>query len=333
MAGKRQTNTEYPGAREQIMKRVVRIATRKSPLAIWQATYVKEQLETKYPEMEIKLHSMLTTADKMLSTPLSKIGGKGLFVKELEKAMLDHSADLAVHSIKDMPSELPEGLLLGVILKREDPRDAFVSNQYASLQALPKAAIVGTSSLRRKAQILAMRPDLIIKSLRGNVGTRLQKLDAGEFDAIILAAAGLKRLNFEARIKTYFSIDEMLPAAGQGAIGIECRKEDSFILQRLSFLNDSLTHYSVMAERTLNQQLGGSCQFPIATYAQIKDGILSLKGLVSNKKGDIILRTTQEGPFSQAIDIGLKAANHLIEQGARELLQAVLRDQCDDTGD
>jgi hydroxymethylbilane synthase len=305
---------------------IIRIATRKSPLALWQAHFIKERLCLKHPGIEIELYGMLTTADKMLAIPLNKIGGKGLFVKELEKAILEHRADMAVHSIKDMPTVLPDGLSLAVVCQREDPRDVFVSNKYASIKDLPTGAILGTSSLRRKAQLLAIRSDLTITSLRGNINTRLQKLDDNQYDAIVLAAAGLKRLKFEDRIRSYFSTEEMVPAAGQGAIGIECRLSDTTLLNRIRFLKDDNTYYAVTAERVLIEQLGGSCQFPIAAHAVVKNDTLCLTGVVSNSIGSTILCTKKYGPIKEARKIGLLAAEDLNRQGAGALLQEMLRE-------
>ncbi len=307
------------------MVQSVKIATRKSPLALWQSNFVRERLEAQHSGVEITLLSMLTTADKMLTTPLNKIGGKGLFVKELETALLEHRADMAVHSIKDMPALLPEGLTLAVICKREDPRDAFVSNHYSSLSDLPAGAIIGTSSLRRKTQLLAMRPDLLVKPLRGNVNTRLEKLDKEEFDAIVLAAAGLKRLDKEEQITSYFDLDEMVPAAGQGAIGIECRIEDKNTQALVHFLNDAETSYAILAERAINYRLGGSCQFPIAAHAVVKQDRLSLTAVVGDLCGERIIRTHKNGPLREALDIAEEALEDLIKQGALELLQKVMK--------
>jgi hydroxymethylbilane synthase len=306
------------------MRMTVRIATRKSPLAIWQANYVKKRLLLLHPDLTVEVMGMLTTADKMIATPLHQIGGKGFFVKELEKAILEHQADIAVHSIKDMPSELPDGLELAAILPREDPYDVFVSNKYLTIFDLPQGGLLGTSSLRRKTQALAMRQDLNIKSLRGNVGSRLKKLDQEKFDAIILACAGLKRLGLEHRIKSNFNLNQMLPAAGQGAIGVECRYKDERVLNLLSPLNDQNTWDAVTAERIVSERLGGGCQFPIACYASIHHENLSLQALVSNFDGSKILRTTQQGSRHLFKEVALSAANDLITQGALELLQQKL---------
>jgi hydroxymethylbilane synthase len=306
------------------VKKTIRIATRKSPLALWQANYVKDLLQNSHPELEIELMGMLTVADKMLVTPLNKIGGKGLFVKELEHAILEHRADIAVHSIKDMPIELPDGLQLAVICKREDPRDVLVATNYQSLLDLPSGSILGTSSLRRKAQALAIRPDLMVKPLRGNVGTRLQKLADGEFDAIILAAAGLKRLQLESKIKMFFNVEQMLPAAGQGAIGIECREDDEFVKTLLQPFDDPITRFEILSERIITAQLGGSCQLPVAAHGQCVDDLLTLKALVAYPNGIHIIRTQKSGPKQFAEQIGLAAAEDLIAQGARELIATVL---------
>lgn len=304
----------------------LRIATRTSPLAMWQANFVKEEINKIFPELLIEFVGIVTTADKMLSIPLTKIGGKGLFVKELETALLENKADIAVHSIKDMPMTLPAGLTLGVVCKRDDPRDAFVSDKYTHFAALPKNAIVGTSSLRRQAQLLAKRSDLTIKNLRGNVGTRLGKLDANEFDAIILAAAGLKRLNESSRINDYLSTDDMLPSAGQGAIGIECRENDEDILKIIATLEDSETRTCILAERTLTTELGGSCQVPIASYAKINNNMLIFKGLVARPDGSLIIRsaTTVEANHNNAIKAGHQVAEDLTNQGALTILQEIL---------
>ncbi|MFZ2320968.1 MAG: hydroxymethylbilane synthase, partial [Pseudomonas sp.] len=247
--------------------REIRIATRKSALALWQAEYVKACLEQAHPGLLVSLVPMVSRGDKLLDAPLAKIGGKGLFVKELETALLDNEADIAVHSMKDVPMDFPEGLGLFCICEREDPRDAFVSNTFASLDELPAGSVVGTSSLRRQAQLLALRPDLKIHFLRGNVNTRLAKLDAGEYDAIILAAAGLIRLGFGARIRASISVEASLPAGGQGAVGIECRSADAEIHALLAPLHHRETALRVTAERALNKHLNGGCQVPIACYA------------------------------------------------------------------
>ena len=302
------------------MDRPLIIATRKSPLALWQAYHVKDLLQSHHPDLDVELLEMSTRGDKILDTPLAKVGGKGLFVKELELAMLDGRADIAVHSMKDVPMEFPEGLALTTIVKREDPRDAFVSNDYQSIAELPAGAIVGTSSLRRQCQIKAARPDLTIRDLRGNVGTRLGKLDAGDYDAIILAAAGLKRLEMPERIKAFIEADEILPAAGQGAVGIECRENDADIQALLLPLNDSATSIRVTAERAMNRRLMGGCQVPIGAYATISDDVLDLDGLVGATDGSSILRQQVTGSTSQPEELGIRLAEQLLGDGAQALL-------------
>lgn len=276
--------------------REIRIATRKSALALWQAEYVKARLEQAHPGLLVTLVPMVSRGDKLLDAPLAKIGGKGLFVKELETALLDNEADIAVHSMKDVPMDFPEGLGLYCICEREDPRDAFVSNTFDSLEALPAGSIVGTSSLRRQAQLLARRPDLQIRFLRGNVNTRLAKLDAGEYDAIILAAAGLIRLGFEDRITSTISVDDSLPAGGQGAVGIECRSADVEIHALLAPLHHADTADRVVAERALNKRLNGGCQVPIACYAVLEGDQLWLRGLVGQPSGGTLLVADARAP-------------------------------------
>ncbi|HID4613718.1 TPA: hydroxymethylbilane synthase, partial [Pluralibacter gergoviae] len=263
-----------------MLDKILRIATRQSPLALWQAHYVKERLEAHHPQLQVELVPMVTRGDVILDTPLAKVGGKGLFVKELELALLEGRADIAVHSMKDVPVAFPQGLGLSVICERGDPRDAFVSNHYASIDALPAGSIVGTSSLRRQCQLAASRPDLVIRSLRGNVGTRLGKLDAGEYDAIILAVAGLQRLGLESRIRQPLSPEQSLPAVGQGAVGIECRMDDERTLALLAPLNHPETAVRVTAERAMNTRLEGGCQVPIGSYAELIDGDVWLRALV-----------------------------------------------------
>lgn len=299
---------------------LIKIATRKSPLALWQAEHVAKLLKTTHPSLNIELVKMVTQGDKILDTPLAKIGGKGLFVKELEQGMLNGDADIAVHSMKDVPAQLPEGLEIGAILFREDPRDAFVSNTYSNISDLPQGAVVGTSSLRRQCQLLEMRPDLQIKSLRGNVNTRLQKLDDGDYDAIILAAAGLIRLGFEARIKFALPVNTMLAAIGQGAIGIECRQDDVATKALIECLHDKPTAIRVRAERAMNFTLEGGCQAPIAGHARIKDNILRLHGLVAEPDGSVMITEQLEGPIEEAEQIGITVANRLLASGAKDIL-------------
>ncbi|MEJ5041238.1 hydroxymethylbilane synthase [Pseudomonas sp. B21-036] len=303
--------------------REIRIATRKSALALWQADYVKARLEQAHPGLVVTLVPMVSRGDKLLDAPLSKIGGKGLFVKELETALLEQEADIAVHSMKDVPMDFPEGLGLFCICEREDPRDAFVSNTYASLDALPAGAIVGTSSLRRQAQLLTRRPDLEIRFLRGNVNTRLAKLDAGEYDAIILAAAGLIRLGFEDRITASISVDDSLPAGGQGAVGIECRTTDAEIHALLAPLHHADTADRVVAERAMNKHLNGGCQVPIACYAVLEGEQLWLRGLVGEPAGGLLLSAEARAPRADADALGVRVAEDLLNQGAEDILKAV----------
>lgn len=304
---------------------LVRIATRKSALALWQANFVKAELEAAHPGLQVELVPMSTQGDKILDTPLAKIGGKGLFVKELETAMLEGRADIAVHSMKDVPVDFPEGLMLHTICQREDPRDAFVSNSYQQLADLPQGAVVGTSSLRRQCQIKAMRPDLQIKDLRGNVNTRLAKLDAGEFDAIILASAGLIRLGFEARIASFLDVGISLPANGQGAVGIECRSDDLVIQKLLAPLEHQETRICVLAERAMNRKLQGGCQVPIGAFAVLQQNELWLRGLVGQLDGSEILRSEIKGEATQAEQLGTQLAEQLLALGADRILDAVYR--------
>jgi len=301
----------------------LRIATRKSPLALWQANYVKQQLELHHPGLVVTLVPMSTQGDKILDTPLAKIGGKGLFVKELEIAMLEHRADIAVHSMKDVPVDFPEGLGLAVICERDDPHDAFVSPHYDSVTDLPIGAVVGTSSLRRQCQLRAQRPDLRIHDLRGNVNSRLAKLDAGEYDAIILAAAGLRRLEKADRIRSLLSPEFSLPANGQGAVGIECRLDDSQTLALLAPLEHAATRYCVMAERAMNRKLQGGCQVPIGAYAMLENDQLWLRGLVGAIDGQQIIRGEVSGPTAQAEKLGESLAEQLLAQGADVILREV----------
>jgi hydroxymethylbilane synthase len=299
----------------------LRIATRKSPLAVWQAETVARLVKARHPEVEVELVRMTTQGDRILDTPLAKVGGKGLFVKELENGLLEGRADIAVHSMKDVPMHLPEGLCLPVILEREDPRDAFVSNTYPDLSALPPDARVGTSSLRRQCQLHHDHPLFRILDLRGNVNSRLAKLDAGEFDAIILAAAGLKRLGFAERIACEITPEQSLPAIGQGAIGIECRENDPQVMALIGGLDDPDTHVRVAAERALNARLNGGCQVPIAGYAELTDNdTLRLRGLVGEPDGSLVLRAELAGPRTEAESLGRAVADMLLQQGAGRIL-------------
>ena len=302
---------------------ILKIATRQSPLALWQAEHIRARLEALHANLKVELVTFVTQGDKILDTPLAKIGGKGLFVKELEAALLDGRADLAVHSMKDVPMALPEGLSLAVICEREDPLDAFVSNTYNSFDELPQGAKVGTSSLRRKCQILKQRPDLEIIDLRGNVGTRLSKLDAGNYDAIILASAGLKRLGLAERIRHTLEPVVSLPAVGQGALGLECRSQDQTVLDLILPLMHTETNACVRAERAFNAYLEGGCQVPIAGYATLENGQIHLEGRVGSVNGQTLLKAQQVGLPEQAEQLGVKLAQDLLAQGAGEILKAL----------
>lgn len=299
----------------------IRIATRTSPLAIWQAEHVASELLAIHPDVEVELVKMVTQGDRILDTSLSKVGGKGLFVKELEHGMLNDEADIAVHSMKDVPVQIPEGLCIQVIMQRENPHDAFVSNNYKSLTELPASAKVGTSSLRRASQIKARFPQLEILDCRGNVNTRLKKLDENQYDAIILAVAGLKRLGMDERIAGQLSIEESLPAIGQGAIGIECRVDDEQIHKLLADLNHAQTTSCVSAERAMNARLGGSCSVPIAGHAVIDRNEVYLQGLIAAADGSAIY--TAEATGNDPEQTGLAVAEDLLEQGAGKVLQAL----------
>ncbi len=305
------------------MIQTVRIATRKSPLALWQAEFVKAELIKHHPNLQVELLPMSTKGDKLLDTPLAKIGGKGLFVKELEVAMLEGRADIAVHSMKDVPMEFPPGLELSVICEREDPLDAFVSNQVTSIDQLPDGAVVGTSSLRRQCQIRAQFPNLEIRELRGNVNTRLAKLDKGEYDGIILASAGLIRLKMGERISSRLPAELSLPAGGQGAVGIECRSDSSDIQQLLAPLHHRETASRVVAERAVNRHLQGGCQVPIACFAEVNGTTIGLRGLVGSVDGSTILRADLEGPIEDAEKLGIQLADHLLAAGAGDILAEV----------
>lgn len=303
--------------------KILKIATRQSPLALWQAEHIRARLEALHTDLKVELVTFVTQGDKILDTPLAKIGGKGLFVKELEAALLDGRADLAVHSMKDVPMALPEGLSLAVICEREDPLDAFVSNTYHSFDELLQGAKVGTSSLRRKTQILKQRPDLNIIDLRGNVGTRLSKLDSGLYDAIILASAGLKRLGLAERIRHNLSPEISLPAVGQGALGLECRTTDQVVLDLILPLLHIETDVCVRAERAFNAYLEGGCQVPIAGYATLNQGQLHMEGRVGSVDGVTLLKVKLSGVPEQAEQLGVSLAQKLLEQGAGDLLKAL----------
>lgn len=307
-------------------KQRLTIATRKSALALWQAEHIKSRLEALHDGLEVTLLPMSTRGDVILDTPLAKIGGKGLFVKELEVAMLEGHADIAVHSMKDVPVEFPEGLELATICEREDPRDAFVSNHYQRLADLPAGAVVGTCSLRRRCQIAARYPQLVIKDLRGNVQTRLRKLDEGEFDAIILAASGLIRLELAERITQFMDVTESLPANGQGALGIECRSDDARVKALLAPLNHDETSACVRAERAMNRHLQGGCQVPIGAFATLTQDTLWLRGLVGSPSGEKLIEAELQGNVADAEQLGMQVAEQLLQRGAGEILNAVYRD-------
>jgi hydroxymethylbilane synthase len=301
-----------------------RIATRKSPLALWQAEHVRARLQDAHPGLTVELVTMSTKGDRVLDSPLAKIGGKGLFVKELEQGMLAGDADIAVHSMKDVPVEFPDGLGIGAILEREDPHDAFVSNRYACVDALPEGALVGTSSLRRQCQLRAVRPDLDIRDLRGNVGTRLGKLDNGDYAAIVLACAGLKRLGLADRITRSIDTGAMLPAIGQGIIGIETRLDDARVSELLAPLHDGETAVRLAAERSLNATLAGGCQAPVAGHAVLDGNELRLRGLVGWPDGSSIVRGEVSGDAVDAESLGRALAEDLLTRGARPILDALL---------
>ena len=302
----------------------IRIGTRKSPLALWQAEFVRDALLDIEPELDVELVKLSTQGDKMLDTSLAKVGGKGLFIKELEQRLLDHTADIAVHSLKDVTVSLPNGLALVTYCKREDPRDAFVSNNFACLADLPEGARVGTSSLRRQCQLRARYPHLQIIGLRGNVNTRLAKLDAGEFDAIILATAGLKRLGMQERIRESIATDILLPAVGQGVVCIETRADDNELIVMLKHLNDNKTEICVMAERAVNRALEGGCQVPIGAFAEFtSDQQLHVRGLVGDPDGGEVLHASETGAPAEAESLGHRVAQALLDQGAGKILERV----------
>ncbi|MCW9047751.1 MAG: hydroxymethylbilane synthase [Gammaproteobacteria bacterium] len=303
------------------MLKTIRIATRKSPLALWQAEEVSRQLRLIYPELKVELIKILSKGDKILDAPLAKVGGKGLFVKELEQSMLDGEADIAVHSMKDVPMEFPPGLHLPVIMQREDPTDAFVSNNYNSLEDLPEDARIGSSSLRRQLQIKEAMPKAQMLNLRGNVNSRLQKLDNGDYDAIILATAGLLRLEFEERIKMRITPEQSLPSVGQGAVGIECRVGDAEIEALIAPLNDMDTHTRLSAERAMNNRLNGGCQVPIAGFALLDNNEIYLRGLVGRADGSEVVRGEIKGPASEAENLGRQLAEQLLNDGADVILR------------
>lgn len=311
-------------------KKIV-IGTRGSKLALWQAEHIQSELQKRHPGVTIELNTIKTTGDKILDVPLAQVGGKGLFVKEIEEALLQQEADIAVHSMKDVPTEFPEGLHLAVICAREDPRDALISRMrnahflIRTFHELPQGAKIGTSSLRRSCQLLSVRPDLNIMQLRGNLGTRLRKLDEGHFDAIILAAAGVKRLGLHDRITEILPLEVSLPAIGQGAIGIECRRADAFINALIAPLNHEETSICVKAERAFLKKLEGGCQVPIAAYARLAGGRILMDGLVGSIAGDRIIKAHGEGRPENAESLGIGLAEDILGRGAKEILDEVYK--------
>lgn len=309
-----------------IQDNLIKIATRKSPLALWQARYVRDELLHHHPHLQVNLVPMVTRGDIILDTPLANIGGKGLFIKELELALLEHRADIAVHSMKDVTVSFPDGLGLAVLCKRDDPRDAFVSLRYASIDALPPSAVVGTSSLRRQCQLRERRPDLVVRNLRGNIGTRLAKLDDGDLDAVILAVAGLKRLGITDPIRMAIDPADSLPAVGQGAVGIECRLDDTRILALLAPLHHRETALLVSAERAMNTRLQVGCQVPIGSYAVLDGDEVWLRALVGSPDGTTIIRSEGRAPLAQTEQLGLRLADDLLNRGARTILTSIYQD-------
>ena len=303
----------------------IKIATRNSPLAIWQAEFVKKELVKAHTNIDIELIGITTEGDRFLESSLSNIGGKGLFIKELEEALLRNDADIAVHSMKDVVINLPENLVIPVIMKREDSRDVFISSRYNQIDTIPENTIIGTSSLRRQSQILRLCPNVVMKDLRGNVDTRLGKLDKGEFDAIVLAAAGVKRLGLSERITQYIPYPLLLPAVGQGAIGIECRSNDSVIQELIFPLNDVETSICISAERAFSRRLQGGCQLPIAAHALIEGKEIKLKGLVARLDGSEIIQSEQKGDVGNIERIGKLLAESLLEQGADVILEELIK--------
>ncbi len=303
------------------------IATRESPLALWQAEHVQALLRERYPEKDVKLLGMTTKGDQILDKTLSKIGGKGLFVKELEVAMQQGAAHLAVHSLKDVPMELPEGFVLAAVSSREDPRDAFVSPRYETLESMPAGSVVGTASLRRELMLRSKFPHLVVKPVRGNVGTRLRKLDSGEYDALIMASAGLKRLGLEERIHEIISDEISLPSPGQGALGLECLANDEKTREAVAFINDEQTRACCLAERAVSRALGGSCQVPLAAYATITDSTMRLRALIGDHTTGELVATEQTGPWTEYERLASEAVDALLKQGARRYIEKLLTNQ------
>lgn len=308
------------------MKKIT-IATRGSALALWQANHIKERLQQQYKDLEVELSIIKTKGDIILDVPLAKVGGKGLFVKEIEDALLTGTADLAVHSMKDVPMVLPEGLTLGAIPERENRYDVFLSKNYHSLDALPQHAVLGTSSLRRQAQVLALRPDLTIKMLRGNVQTRINKMLNGEFDAIILASAGIKRLGLSVPYEVPLTPPQFLPACGQGALGIEIRKDRQDIIERIAFLNHRETQICVEAERSFLKTLDGGCQVPIASHSQLNGNTLIFEGLVAEPNAGRVIRYTLEDNVENRIALGENVAGKILENGGKEILEQLYNNE------
>ncbi len=306
------------------MKAVLKIGTRQSLLALWQSNHIAALLRKQYPECTVELKKIVTKGDRILDVPLAQIGGKGLFTKEIEEDLLDGTVDLAVHSLKDMPTVLPEGLCLTAITERANVGDAFVSNKYNSFDELPQGAVVGTSSLRRKAQLLAARPDLEIRDLRGNVDTRLRKLDERLYDAVILAAAGLERLGHGDRIKAVIPSEVCLPAVGQGALAIECRTDDAEVRQMLDFLNDLPTRQATTAERAFLGLLEGGCQVPIGVHANVENDEIKIEAIIAALDGSTILRDTIAGKAQDAASLGKELGNKMLANGGKEILAAIL---------
>ena len=306
------------------MKAILKIGTRKSLLALWQSNYIAVSLRREYPECEVVLEKIVTKGDKILDAPLAQIGGKGLFTKEIEEALLTGKIDFAVHSLKDMPTVLPDGLCLTAITERATAGDAFVSNKYASLKDLPAGAVVGTSSLRRKAQLLALRPDLVCQDLRGNVDTRLRKLDEGMYDAVILAAAGLERLGHGDRITELLPVSAVMPAVGQGALAIECRADDQETRAMLDFLNHLPTVQATNAERALLGLVEGGCQVPLGVHATVADDKVHIEAVIAALDGSSVLRDSVDGPAKEAVSLGRELGRRLLTNGGQKILDAIL---------
>ena len=305
------------------MKKKLKIGTRGSQLALWQANWIKETLVRKNPDLDVEIVKIKTTGDKILDVPLAKVGGKGLFVKEIETALLDNSVDLAVHSMKDVPTLLPDGLKIVAISEREDPRDVIISKEGRTLAQLQEGARIGTSSLRRQAQLAGYRPDLVMEPLRGNINTRLKKLRDGQYDAIVLAYAGVKRLGWEGEVTQVLDTDIMLPAIGQGALGIEARGDDPGTLERILFLNHSETSLCVRVERAFLHRLEGGCQVPIAAYATTDNGTVTLTGLVAGVDGEKLIRMEVRSDEASAEEAGLELAEQILDSGGREILEEI----------